>query len=466
MTSAALPRTSPSAAGVDAAGLLDFVDALEAAPGIDPHSLMLVRGGHVVAQGWWAPYAADRVHLLYSLSKSFTSTALGLAVGEGLIDLDATVLSYFPELDADITDPRSRGLLVRHVAAMAAGHPVDMLSAAADLDPVDLVRGFLLLPPESEPGSVFAYSQPCTFTVGAIVARVSGESLTGYLRPRLFEPLGIGTVGWQRDASGREIGYSGLHAPTSAIAALGQLYLQDGRWDERQLLPAGWVGQATRSQVSTAAEANPDWQQGYGFQFWMARHGYRGDGAFGQFCVVLPEYDAVLAITSQTPDMQSVLDLVWTHVLPALAGAGSAAADAELAARLVALGIPPVVGNGDGDGSGDGGGAARRSFTPAAGNDQPSLTGVTVSGSDGHWQLELVEGDDRVAARIGVGEWVVTDAFAASGAWTGGDLHVDVIFVETPHRLQLVCRAAGDFTARWVTAPLWDSRLADLRMPV
>ena len=209
MTTPDLPRRSPSAAGVDAAGVLAFVDALESTPGIDPHSVMLLRGGAVVAEGWWAPYTADRVHLLYSLSKSFTSTALGFAVAEGLVDLDATVLSYFPELDGEITDPRSRGLKVRHLAAMAAGHPVDMLDAAHALDPVDLVRGFLLLPPEGAPGEVFAYSQPCTFTVGAIVQRVSGQPLTAFLRPRLFDPPGSGAVGWQRAASGRRNAVSG-----------------------------------------------------------------------------------------------------------------------------------------------------------------------------------------------------------------------------------------------------------------
>ncbi len=439
---------------MDAAGIAAFVDALESTPGIDPHGLMLLRGGAVVAEGWWAPYAADRVHLLYSLSKSFTSTALGLAVTEGLVDVDATVLSYFPELDAEITDPRSRSLTVRHLAAMAAGHPVDMLERARDLDPVDLVRGFLLLPPDGVPGRDFAYSQPCTFTVGAIVQRVSGQSLTGYLRPRLFDPLGIGVVGWQTDASGREIGYSGLHATTAAVAALGQLYLQRGEWHGRPLLPAAWVDEAARAQVSTAAEGNPDWQQGYGFQFWMARHGYRGDGAYGQYCIVLPEHDTVLAITSQTPEMQSVLDLVWEHVLPALGAAGSAAADDALAARLGALTLPGLTGDPlPGEGS----------WTAAAGNDQPTLTGLQLT--DG--RLTLQDGDTPLTVDVGSGEWALTGPVAATGAVDpDGNIAVDVAFLETPHRLQLrIARGAAEFTARWQSAPLWDAPLATLRMP-
>jgi CubicO group peptidase (beta-lactamase class C family) len=156
------------------------------------HSLMIIRHGQVVAEGWWSPYAPEQTHLLYSLSKSFTSTAAAFAVAEGLLDLDATVLSYFPELDREITDPRSRSMLVRHVAAMASGHLEETADRALVLDPLEPVRGFLLIPPDREPGTVFAYNQPCTYSLAAIVQRLTGQTLTAYLRPRLFDPLGIG----------------------------------------------------------------------------------------------------------------------------------------------------------------------------------------------------------------------------------------------------------------------------------
>ena len=119
MTDRSLPRAAPSAVGVDADGVIAFLDGVQAATDIELHSVMLLLHGQVIAEGWWHPYSPDRVHLLYSLSKSFTSTATGFAVAEGLVDLDATVLSYFPELDADVTDPRSRSMLVRYIAAMA-----------------------------------------------------------------------------------------------------------------------------------------------------------------------------------------------------------------------------------------------------------------------------------------------------------------------------------------------------------
>ena len=182
-SSSALSRSSPESEGVDPAGIQVFLDTLESAPDIEMHSLMIIRHGQVVAEGWWSPYAPEQTHLLYSLSKSFTSTAAAFAVAEGLLDLDATVLSYFPELDREITDPRSRSMLVRHVAAMASGHLEETADRALVLDPLEPVRGFLLIPPDREPGSVFAYNQPCTYSLAAIVQRLTGQTLTAYCGP-------------------------------------------------------------------------------------------------------------------------------------------------------------------------------------------------------------------------------------------------------------------------------------------
>jgi CubicO group peptidase (beta-lactamase class C family) len=459
MTIDALPTSTPSAEGIDASGVAAFLDGLESTPGVEPHSIVLVRHGSVVTQGWWAPYSADRVHLLYSLSKSFTSTAVAFAVDEGLLGLDDTVLSHFPELDADVIDPRSRSMRVRDVLAMSSGHRAEALDRALQADPVDLVRGFLLTPPEAEPGSVFAYNQPCTYAVAAIVQRASGESLTGYLRPRLFEPLGIGQASWQRDDSGREIGFSGLHAQTEAIALLGQLWLQRGTWQGRQLLPASYVDEATQVQVANPDEANADWSQGYGFQFWMARHGYRGDGAYGQFCVVLPEHDVVVALTGQTVDMQAVLDLAWQHLLPAFDGPGSEAADESLARRTASLRLAPLD---DETGAADLGSA---SFAPTSSSEQSTLTAVELVTGGSSTRLLLREGDDVLEAEVALGDWAVTGALAVTAGRRGATLHVDVVFVETPHRLHLVLEA-GAADVRWETAPLHAPPLHRLRAPL
>ncbi|WP_328292222.1 beta-lactamase family protein [Kineococcus sp. NBC_00420] len=446
-----LPRTSPSAQGVDARGIAAFVDALENTPGVEPHSLQVLRHGAVVAEGWWAPYAPERPHLLYSLSKSFTSTALGFAVAEGLVDLDATVLSYFPEFDAEVTDDRARRILVRHVANMASGHREETLERALQHPSGDIVRGFLQIRPDEEPGTLFCYNQPCTFSVSAIVQRQAGQGLLEFLRPRLLEPLGIDPagVGWLLDGQDRELGFSGFHAQTEAIAKLGQLYLQRGVWNGERLLPEAWVAEATRSHIDNSSfNDNPDWRQGYGFQFWMARHGYRGDGAYGQFCVVLPEQDAVVAVTSQSPDMQAVLDALWEHLLPALDAAELPGADVEdqLVQRLSNLALPTA-----------GGTPMTGEFTPAAGNQQSTLTGVVVT--DG--EVVLHDAGSELRAAIGEGEWAVTGPLAVTST-PGG---IDVVFVETPHRLHLGLHGA-EFTATWETVPLHTSALSILRKPV
>ncbi|HET7474955.1 MAG TPA: serine hydrolase domain-containing protein [Dermatophilaceae bacterium] len=469
---AALPRARPSAQGVDAAGIDAFLDGVESAR-VELHSLMVLRGGHVVAEGWWAPYAADRPHLLYSLSKSFTSTALGFAVGEQRVGLDDFVADYFPELG--VTATGTRKTRVRDLAAMASGHTRDTWEEAVGTDPDEPVRGFLATAPEQEPGTVFAYNQPCTYTVAAILQRVTGQTLTAYLTPRLFAPLGIRDVGWQQLPAGRDIGFTGLHAPTEAVASVGQLYLQGGRWEGRQLLPAGWAELASRAHVSNGDDPASDWAQGYGYQFWRSRHGYRGDGAFGQFCVVLPEQDAVVATTAATEDMQGVLDAMWAHLLPAFGRPGDAAADAHLLRRLSRLSLPGVPGAAQpGPPAAWSGRAFRR------GDDrehQPTLGELRVERSGDGWALHLHDDGDELRVPFGPDRLVVTEQplpdgdprlpVAAGGGWTeSGTLHVEVLFLETPHRLVLdTLPDAASFTARWRTSPLWGGPLRNLRSP-
>lgn len=465
MTSFALPRSTPSAESIDAEGIRAFVDALESAHDVEPHSIMMMRHGSVVAEGWWAPYSPDRVHLLYSLSKSFTSTAVAFAIEEGLLSLDDTIISHFPEFEADITDPRSRSMKVRHLLAMASGHRDETVERAAAIDPHDLVRGFLLMPPDEEPGSLFCYNQSCTYTLAAIVQKHSGQSLTDYLRPRLFDPLGIGDVAWIQDESGRQLGFSGFHAQTDAVARLGLLYLQGGLWNGERLLSETWVDDATSVHVDNSMWENPDWQQGYGFQFWIARHGYRGDGAYGQFCVVLPEQDVVVAMTGQSIDMQAVLDAAWTHLLPAIEKAGSTTqrdTDDQLAAHLASRSLAPVTADEPDDGDVEPG-----EFVAAVGNDHETLSAVGVETREGGgWTLTLREGGEPLVVGVGRGDWVVTEAVAASGSVSDGILRVDLIFVETPHRLHLTLDSATSaFEARWETVPLHAGPLRELRSP-
>jgi CubicO group peptidase (beta-lactamase class C family) len=471
-----LPRSAAGAQQVDPVAVLAFVDAVEADPAVELHSLMVVRHGQVVAEGWWAPHTAERTRQLYSISKSFTATALGFALQEGRFGLDDTVLSHFPELDGEITDPRSRSITLRHLASMASGHDRDLLEEVLALDPREPVRGFLLIPPDEEPGSLFAYSQPSTYALAAVIQRATGMRLSEYLRPRLFDPLGIGEVGWLTWPPDREQGFSGLFARTEDVAKLGQLYLRRGRWGGAQLLAEGYVDEATSRQIDTPNQDNLDWRQGYAFQFWMARHGYRGDGAFGQFCVVLPTHDAVVAITAGTEAMQAVLDNLWTHLLPGLGtGRPDQGAQQKLDRRLAGLQLPACAAKPSPPRWEDWTG---RPFPVAAGAGGSAAPLISVElGNAGHGlELTIVEPANALTFPVGAGDWLVsaprdrqgdTVAVAAAGGWLDDQtLRVEVVFLESPHRMDIVCSLpARTAEAAWRGVPLVGGSLATLHRP-
>ena len=497
-----MPTGPPSAHGVDARGVLAFLDAVEAAPGVEMHGMVLRRHGVVVAQGWWAPYTPERVHLLYSLSKTFTASAAAFAVAEGLLDLDERVVEALPDLAVGVTDERTRAMTVRHLLTMATGHTEDMVGAAWAADPDEPVRGFLGLAPPRDPGSVFTYNQPATYTLATLLQRRAGSTLTAYLRPRLLDPLGIGEVAWLQDPPGRDLGFSGLHATTDAVARLAELYLRDGVHDGVRLLPEGWVAEASRAHVDTPHEDEVDWRQGYGYQLWRSRHGYRGDGAFGQLCLVLPEQDAVLAVTGCSPDMQGLLDLVWTHLLPAMGTSPatdvrhvSVDADAALAARLGDLRLTPTAGSSTPPVPGPDAGAASDGDAsgrwPVAPGGVPTVDAVSVRPDGDGWVVELHEGDAGLVVPVPGARWAVDSSgasavsaasaasgsggsgvpVAVSGGWQDdGTLRLTVRLLETPHRVEVTVPAVGEEASggaevRWVDEPLHELPLHGMRAP-
>lgn len=309
-----LPRSAPAAQGVDAAALNAlFRAASERLDGL--HSLMVVRNGHVVAEGWWEPYAPELPHVMFSLSKSFTSTAAGLAISEGFFTLDDRVLDFFPDDAPEEISENLNALKVRHLLSMSVGQESEPWARGEE----NWVRGFLAHPFPFAPGSRFHYNSLATYMVSALVQKTTGQRVLDYLTPRLFAPLGIENPTWERCPRKIDVGGWGLNVKTEDIARFGQLYLQDGVWNGERLLPEGWVTDATRKHISNGDDASSDWAQGYGFQFWRSKSGaYRGDGAFGQFCVVIPEKQTVVAITAGLGNMQAPLDLLWDILLPGL----------------------------------------------------------------------------------------------------------------------------------------------------
>lgn len=340
MEQQAFPRSTPGAEGVSAAGITAFLDAVAAAD-LRLHSLMIVRHGAVVAEGWWRPYGPDVAQALYSLSKSFTATAIGLAVAEGRLTLGDPVVSFFPDEVPAAPAPLLAAMRVRDLLTMTSGHDRDTTARMREAGP-EWVRAFLALPVEHRPGTRFVYNSGASYMLSAIIQRLTGQTLQDYLAPRLLTPLGIIGATWERSPEGINAGGWGLSLRTEDIARFGLLYLQRGRWGDRQVVPEAWVAEATAKQVSNGEGGASDWAQGYGYQFWRSRHGaYRGDGAHGQFCVVLPAEETVVAMTAGTNRMQALLDQVWIHLLPAL-HAGPRGDDAALRARLAGLSLAPL----------------------------------------------------------------------------------------------------------------------------
>jgi CubicO group peptidase (beta-lactamase class C family) len=453
-----LKRSQPEAEGISSSAVLEFIRAVEqhTHPLDSVQGFMLLRHGNVAAEGWWTPYGPQSPHSLYSLSKSFTATAIGLAVQEGLLTVDDRVLKFFPDEAPANPSENLKAMRVRHLLSMNTGHQEDTTAQVfRDLHQVSLFRStarrqeettgqmsrgeddnwprsFLSLPVQHQPGTWFVYNTAATYMLSAIITRLTGQPLLDYLRPRLLDPLGIEGATWETDPRGVNIGGSGLHIKTEEIARFGQMYLQKGVWDGKRILTEQWVAEATSSHSDNSnTQTNPDWTVGYGYQFWRCRHNeYRGDGAFGQYCIVMPEQDAVLAIIGGVRNMQAVLDNVWEHVLPAMQPEALPAdpqAYGELCAKLQLLSLRLPEGQ------------------PASPREE-QCSGKTYKLENNDLKLESIAiefGAERATVivrdergehsmPVGLGRWLkgTTNArghgdepVAASGAWTAEDTY-------------------------------------------
>jgi len=396
-----LERSTPEAEGIPSAAVAAFVTALDAEVS-SVHSTMLLRHGRVIAEAWWEPYGAHRPHSLFSVSKSFTSIAVGFAIDEGLFGLDDHVVALLPDDVPASISPHLGDMRVRHLLTMATGHSQDTVGLA-DGDG-NWAKAILAAEVAEEPGARFVYDTGATFLLSAIITRLTGERLLDYLTPRLFEPLGIASPTWEQSPTGIDTGGWGLSITTEDMAKFGQLLLQEGKWQGSQLVPAQWVDVATAAHIdSTTPDSTPDWTQGCGYQFWRCRHGaYRADGAFGQFVVVMPEQDAVLVTTAGTGDPQRILDLAWEHLLPAFDTVG----DRVVGTAGDAVTIPPL------------------QLTPQAGT--PSHDDFSIRFDDGSVirsadlggnTLSVVDDRGEHSITFDHGEWVTGPS--TFGTWTG-----------------------------------------------
>lgn len=297
----------------------------------DLHSIMVVKDGNVIFEKWLGEGKEDVPHVLNSVSKTFTSAAVGLAIEEGLFGLEDKVISFFPDKLPESVSENLEAMTIRHLLTMTCGQKSE--PPVNDEKDCDWEKLFLAHPVDNVPGTFFNYNSIGTYMLSAIIQRTSGKKLIDYLTPRLFEPLGIEGAIWEESPSGINIGGWGLYLKTEDLAKMGLLLLQKGKWNDKQILPAEWVKEMSSKQVECIhagltcdmSPKNPhdakhsDWLQGYGYQMWRCRHNaFRADGAAGQYIIVIPDKNAVVAITALIHDMQSEINLVWEHILPAL----------------------------------------------------------------------------------------------------------------------------------------------------
>ena len=300
-----------------------YLDAVKKA-GQDLHSIMIVQHGNVIAEEWMGEGKEDKPHILNSVSKTFTATAVGLAASEGRLKLTDKVISFFPDKLPATVSENLAAMTVRDLLTMNCGHDTDPTGTVRKKADADWVQEFLAFPVEHKPGTFYTYNSLGTYMLSAIVQKVTGEKVVDYLYPRLFRPLGIINARWQESPQGINTGGWGLYLKTEDLAKMGQLFLQKGNWNGKQILPEEWVKEASACQVpSLPAGMKPemvkkakmnaktsDWLQGYGYQMWRCRHNaYRADGANGQYILVLPDKDAVIAVTANIPDMQAARNL-------------------------------------------------------------------------------------------------------------------------------------------------------------
>lgn len=340
-TAMTFPAASPESLGIPAAAIERYLDHVRDNR-LEVNSLMIVRHGRLAAAGWWAPYTAERMHAAHSLTKSFTSTAIGLMIREGLVGLHDRVADLFP---ADMPENPGENLLrmdLWHLLTMTCGHETEAVPGTE----TNYAKAFLAHPVPREPGTHYLYNSMASYMLTVLVYEKTGLNLLDYLRPRVLEPLGCGDMFCLTCPRGIENGGGGLYIRTVDIARMAQLYLQKGRHNGVQLIPEAWIDEASSWQVSTANHpaGDGDHTSGFGYHIWrcIPPDVYRFAGANGQFGIVMPAKDAVIAVTASSWNTAGITEGLWDILLPAMADGPlpeDPAAAERLRARMAGLAL-------------------------------------------------------------------------------------------------------------------------------
>ena len=342
-------RVTPESVGIPSDLIQKLIDRLENGGFTEPHGLMIMRHGKICAEGWWAPYAPGIRHGLQSHTKTYAATAVGIACTEGLLKLEDRVIDIFPEEAPENPSENLKKLTVRDVLCMGCG--MDTMPVPSK----DWIREFLATPVNHVPGTTYMYNSTGSTLLGAIVRKITGLGLHDYLKPRLFNKIGIDAdnLRWIYMPDGMEVGGGGMYATTEDNLRLMKLYADGGVWEGERILSEDYVKKATSLQNESATEAknNPaakDNHLGYGFQLWMCKPEgvYRADGAMGQFTIVVPDKDMIIAITENASGAhwaQATLDTMWeflSEIPDEESLSENQAASDRLAKRMSMLALP------------------------------------------------------------------------------------------------------------------------------
>jgi len=293
-----LPRAkTPEEVGVSSEAVMDMLKGIEAC-GAEEHGFIIIRHGKVAAESFKNPYSADAPHIMYSVSKAVTATAIGFAVDEGLLSLEDKVMDIFPEYRPKKRDEKLESLKVRHLITMMAGK---VASPLANKTKDKWLNHFFDGKWDFAPGEKFRYVNENIFLLCAILVRVTGISVVEFLTPRLWGPLGIETPFWETNHKGIEAGGWGLFISAESMAKIALCYLQKGKFEGKQVIPEHWAKNAVLNQKPTNKGESPNEENGYGFGIWRSgpdNMSYRFDGMFSQKGFIFENYDAVIVTVS------------------------------------------------------------------------------------------------------------------------------------------------------------------------
>ncbi len=315
-------NATPESCGVHSRDIINFIEKMcKPQKNQETHSFMLMRHGKVLFEGYFSPYGENTEHTLFSISKSFASIAIGYLAEEGKVSVDDYICDYFPELLVDGINPENKKIKIRDLLSMSFGQTGGAVHDTSESEKQNnaMLYDFFYRVKDIECGEQFRYDSYGTYMLAALVFKLTGKNIAEYIYPKLFEPLDIKPPYYVKDEIGISIGYSGIRLKMRDLAKVGDTLLNNGKSGDMQLIPEDWVKTMLQKKIDTTdVITGPDWKEGYCYQLWRGKYNTsRLCGAFGQMCVIMPDYDAIFVIFSgyDNDKLFNILDAFYENIM-------------------------------------------------------------------------------------------------------------------------------------------------------